>query len=74
MQMKTPVADSGWRGIEETPGVCEGRTEATILTSYPTVRAADLVPAWAYGDAWQSEIDEDTDGQLTEAAQRYGVF
>jgi uncharacterized protein (DUF433 family) len=35
-----------------------GWTEATILASYPTLRAADLVHAWAYADARRQEIDE----------------
>ena len=35
-----------------------GWTEAKILASYPTLRAADLVHAWAYADAHRQEIDE----------------
>jgi uncharacterized protein (DUF433 family) len=35
-----------------------GWTEATILANYPTLRAADLVHAWAYVDARRQEIDE----------------
>ena len=35
-----------------------GWTEATILTNYPTLRAADLVHAWACVDARREEIDE----------------
>lgn len=35
-----------------------GWTEARILASYPTLRAADLVHAWAYVDAHRQEIDE----------------
>lgn len=35
-----------------------GWTEAKILASYPTLRAADLVHAWAYVDAHGDEIDE----------------
>jgi uncharacterized protein (DUF433 family) len=36
-----------------------GWTEAKILESYPTLRAADLVHAWAYVAARQQEIDEE---------------
>lgn len=36
-----------------------GWTEAKILASYPTVRAADLVHAWAYVDTHRQEIDEE---------------
>ena len=36
-----------------------GWTEAKILASYPTLRAADLVHAWAYVDAHRQEIDEE---------------
>jgi uncharacterized protein (DUF433 family) len=35
-----------------------GWTESKILASYPTLRAADLVHAWAYVDAHPQEIDE----------------
>ena len=35
-----------------------GWTEAKILASYPTLRAADLVHAWGYVDAHRQEIDE----------------
>ena len=35
-----------------------GWTEARILASYPTLRAADLVHAWAYADTHRREIDE----------------
>lgn len=35
-----------------------GWSEAKILTNYPTLRAADLVHAWAYVDANRAEIDE----------------
>jgi uncharacterized protein (DUF433 family) len=35
-----------------------GWTEAKILASYPTLRAADLVHAWAYAEAHRQEIDE----------------
>jgi uncharacterized protein (DUF433 family) len=34
-----------------------GWSEAKILESYPTLRAADLVNAWAYADAHTAEID-----------------
>lgn len=34
-----------------------GLSEARILENYPTLRAADLVNAWAYVDAHRSEID-----------------
>jgi len=36
-----------------------GWSEAKILASYPTLRAADLVHAWAYVDAHRQEIDEE---------------
>lgn len=36
-----------------------GWTEARILASYPTLRAADLVHAWAYADAHRQEIEEE---------------
>ena len=35
-----------------------GWTEARILANYPTLRAADLVHAWAYVDAHRDEIEE----------------
>ena len=35
-----------------------GWNEAKLLASYPTLRAADLVHAWAYVDAHRQEIDE----------------
>jgi uncharacterized protein (DUF433 family) len=35
-----------------------GWTEAKILASYPTLRAADLVHAWAYVAAHRQEIDD----------------
>jgi uncharacterized protein (DUF433 family) len=35
-----------------------GWTEAKLLANYPTLRAADLVHAWAYVDAHRQEIDE----------------
>lgn len=35
-----------------------GWSEAKILDSYPTLRAADLVHAWAYAEAHRQEIDE----------------
>jgi uncharacterized protein (DUF433 family) len=34
-----------------------GWSEARILENYPTLRAADLVNAWAYADAHQGEIE-----------------
>lgn len=34
-----------------------GWSEATILDNFPTLRAADLVNAWAYADAHRDEID-----------------
>jgi uncharacterized protein (DUF433 family) len=34
-----------------------GLTEAEILDSYPTLRALDLVHAWAYVEAHRDEID-----------------
>jgi len=34
-----------------------GWSEATILENFPTLRAADLVNAWAYADAHREEID-----------------
>ena len=35
-----------------------GWTEASILANYPSLRAADLVHAWAYAGAHANEIDE----------------
>ncbi len=35
-----------------------GWTEAKILGSYPSLRAADLVHSWAYFDAHREEIDQ----------------
>jgi uncharacterized protein (DUF433 family) len=35
-----------------------GMSEAEILQSYPTLRAEDLVNAWAYVRANRSEIDQ----------------
>lgn len=34
-----------------------GWGEARILENYPTLRAADLVNAWAYADAHKDEIE-----------------
>lgn len=34
-----------------------GWSEAQVLENYPTLRAADLVNAWAYVDAHHQEID-----------------
>jgi uncharacterized protein (DUF433 family) len=34
-----------------------GMTEAQILASYPSLRAADLVNAWAYVAAHPGEVD-----------------
>jgi uncharacterized protein (DUF433 family) len=36
-----------------------GWDEAKILANYPSLRAADLVHAWAYVDAHRLEIDEE---------------
>jgi uncharacterized protein (DUF433 family) len=35
-----------------------GWSEAKILAGYPTLRAADLVHAWAYVDAHREEVEE----------------
>lgn len=35
-----------------------GWSEARILENYPTLRAADLVSAWAYVDAHRQEIEQ----------------
>jgi len=35
-----------------------GWDEAKILASYPTLRAADLVHAWAYAEVHRQEIEE----------------
>ena len=35
-----------------------GMTEAEILASYPTLRAEDLINAWAYYRLYQDEIDD----------------
>ncbi len=34
-----------------------GMSEADILKSYPTLRAEDLVNAWAYEESHREEID-----------------
>jgi uncharacterized protein (DUF433 family) len=34
-----------------------GWSEAKVLENFPSLRAADLVNAWAYGDAHAAEID-----------------
>ena len=34
-----------------------GSSEADLLANYPTLRAADLVQAWAYAHANQDEIE-----------------
>jgi uncharacterized protein (DUF433 family) len=36
-----------------------GWSEARILENYPTLRAADLVNAWAYADAHPEEIEQE---------------
>lgn len=36
----------------------QGWTEARILDNYPSLRAADLVAAWAYCDAHRDEIEQ----------------
>jgi uncharacterized protein (DUF433 family) len=36
----------------------QGMTEVELLQSYPTLRAEDLVNAWAYVRAHREEIDE----------------
>jgi uncharacterized protein (DUF433 family) len=36
----------------------QGASEADLLRSYPTLRAEDLVNAWAYVRAHQDEIDQ----------------
>jgi uncharacterized protein (DUF433 family) len=36
-----------------------GWTESKILASYQSLRAADLVHAWAYAEAHRQEIDEE---------------
>jgi len=35
-----------------------GWSEARLLETYPTLRAADLVNAWAYAEAHLDEIDQ----------------
>ncbi len=35
-----------------------GWSEATILENFPSLRAADLVNAWAYADSHKEEIDK----------------
>ena len=35
-----------------------GWSEARILENFPSLRAADLVNAWAYGSAHQAEIEQ----------------
>jgi uncharacterized protein (DUF433 family) len=34
-----------------------GSSEADILRAYPTLRAEDLINAWAYYDAHKAEIE-----------------
>lgn len=41
-----------------------GMTDAEILANYPTLRAADLVNAWAYVDAHAVEVE--VEGQIRE--------
>lgn len=36
----------------------QGWTEARLLTNFPTLRAADLVHAWAYVDSHRPEIEQ----------------
>jgi uncharacterized protein (DUF433 family) len=36
-----------------------GWSEAKILENFPTLRAVDLVNAWAYADAHQEEIEQE---------------
>ncbi len=36
----------------------QGWTEARLLTNFPTLRAADLVHAWAYVDSHPPEIEQ----------------
>lgn len=43
-----------------------GWTEAMILANFPTLRAADVVHAWAYVEAHRREIDQEI--QQNEAA------
>src|SRR3990170_6697374 len=35
-----------------------GWSEARIMENFPTLRAADLVNAWAYADTHRAEIDQ----------------
>ena len=39
-----------------------GWTEAQLLENFPSLRAVDLVGAWAYVDAHRDEIDQDIRG------------
>ena len=41
-----------------------GVSESEILRSYPTLRAVDLVQAWAYADNHREEIDGVPQGNL----------
>ena len=41
-----------------------GWTESRILENFPTLRAADLVNAWAYADSHKTEIDEAIQNQI----------
>jgi uncharacterized protein (DUF433 family) len=43
-----------------------GWSEAQILANFPTLRAVDLVGAWAYVESHRDEIEQDT--QANEAA------
>ena len=47
-----------------------GWSEARILENYPTLRAVDLVSAWAYADAHRDEIDRAIRDDETAAIMR----
>jgi len=36
-----------------------GWTEAQLLENFPTLRAVDLVGAWAYVGAYRDEVEQD---------------
>jgi len=36
-----------------------GWTDARLLSNFPSLRAVDLVHAWAYADAHRAEMDEE---------------
>ena len=55
-----------------------GMTEVDILSSYPTLKAVDLVQAWSYSDAFRSEIEteireNEDDSDLSEEPNKRAI-